>query len=93
MNDIKLDTLENLTVEVVLIAKLLKEFNLFYYLGAGRCIDEPYHIIDLLDGLDRGRWKVARFNDWLLFKYNNQYCRLSLNKLNSFIDFLNIKER
>ena len=89
----RLTTLETLTTEVVLIAKLLKDFNLFYYLGSARRIDRPYSLIELLDGLDKRRWYSARFNDWILFKYNGQYCRLSLKKLDSFINSLDIKKR
>ena len=87
-----MNTLENFTIEVTNINELLKVFKLFYYLGNSKYSNEPVGLLTIFGDLEKGKYRIARFNDWLVFKLQDQYCRLSLEGLNKYIESLNIKE-
>ena len=88
-----MNTLENFTMEVTNVNELLKVFRLFYYLGNSKYSNEPVGLLTIFGDLEKGKYRIARFNDWLVFKLQDQYCRLNLERLNKYIESLNIKER
>ncbi len=87
-----LSNLEIFTVEIEDVSAILSKFNLFYYLSTSKYLDEFYDLLGLLSLLEKNEYKIVRFNGWLLLRVDGINCRLSLKRLNTFIQGLNIKE-
>ena len=88
-----MNNLEFMTCEVVHIERFLEKFNLFYYLRNESYSDNQEELLDILYNIDKDKYKIARFDNWLIFKFQGFHCRLSLERLNKYIKSLNIKER
>ena len=88
-----LNDLEFMTCEVMHIGRFLEKFTLFSYIRNENYSDNQEGLLDILYNLDKDKYKIARFDNWLIFKLQDQYCRLSLERLNKYIESLNIKER